>query len=87
MTPIESRDNQATPSEYFPMLRISAFCLGATLICPFVVSVTAEQTDSAVVFEDRFDTNPSGEDTEEVGNDWKLNTKEGHQFVLKDGGR
>ena len=61
------------------MLRISVFNLYAIVLVTCAAPALAEQRKSTVVFEDSFDR------TGEVGNDWKLNSHEMHQFVLKDG--
>ncbi len=66
------------------MLRISAICLSAVVLGTFAAPASAEQTHSTVVFEDEFDREVSGDEAK-LGNEWKLNTKEMHQFVLKDG--
>lgn len=61
------------------MFRTELFCLSAVVACTTAASAVAEDKDSTVVFEDRFDG------MGQLANEWKLNTKEKHQFVLKDG--
>ena len=67
------------------MSRISTFFLTAIVFASFATSATAQPINSIVVFEDGFDRAGAGEDAKAVGNDWKLNTKEDHQFVVSDG--
>lgn len=64
---------------------ICKYSLCVVVCCLVAVPVMAEQNHSEVVFEDRFDRDLSSEDSKNLGNDWKLNTKEDHQFVLQDG--
>lgn len=57
----------------------------STVALPAIAEQTKTQSISKVVFEDRFDRKASPATAEKLGNEWKLNTKEEHKFVLQDG--
>tara|TARA_R110002049_G_scaffold285698_4_gene467154 strand:+ start:343997 stop:344707 length:711 start_codon:yes stop_codon:yes gene_type:complete len=58
---------------------IEVLCLSSVIGAFLSTTAVGQQTSSTIVFEDRFDRK------HDVGNDWKLNTKEDHQFVIEDG--
>ncbi|QDT10925.1 family 16 glycoside hydrolase [Planctomycetes bacterium K23_9] len=59
------------------MSNVNVLCLLASAM--MAVQAFADEPKSTVAFTDTFDR------TGQVGNEWKLNTKEKHEFVLKDG--